>query len=55
MGRPGDNLTVWKWFEDRVSAEAYAESQRALGGTMYVFGKETETESTTKDNSLEKK
>lgn len=39
MGRSGDNLTVCKWFEDRVSAEAWADIQRAKGVTMYVFGK----------------
>ena len=42
MGRNGDNLTVWKWFEDRGSAEAYADTQRAQGAIMYVFGKESE-------------
>jgi len=56
MGRPGDNLTVWKWFEDRVSAEEYADSQRAKGVTMYVLGKKNDNvESTKKDSSSEKK
>ena len=55
MGRSGDNLTVWKWFEDRESAEQYADSQRAKGATMYVLGKRVDTKPTKKDSSLEKK
>jgi len=56
MGRSGDNLTVWKWFEDRESAEQYADSQRAKGATMYVLGKDDHnTNPTTKNNSSEKK
>jgi hypothetical protein len=52
MGKPGDNLTVWKWFEDRISAETWADTQRAKGATMYVFGKgDGESEPTTKDTS----
>jgi len=51
MGKNGDNLTVWKWFEDRLSAEAWADTQRAQGATMYVFGEETELDITeTLDN-----
>jgi len=55
MGKPGDNLTVWKWFEDRLSAEAWADTQRAKGVTMYVLGKDDNTNPTTKNNSSEKK
>jgi len=55
MGRNGDNLSVIKWFEDRTSAEQYADSQRALGATMYVLGKGVDTKLTKKDNSSERK
>jgi hypothetical protein len=46
MGKHGDNLTVWKWFEDRLSAEQWADTQRDKGATMYVFGEETELDIT---------
>ena len=56
MGKSGDNLTVWKWFEDRLSAEAWADTQRDKGVTMYVLGKiDGDTESTKKESSSEKK
>ena len=56
MGKSGDNLTVWKWFEDRLSAEAWADTQRDKGVTMYVLGKiDGDTEPTKKESSSEKK